>query len=50
MSFARLNVTKLHRVEGAIVKVNMAKDHFGKPAKKIYQNYKSRNIHRPFVR
>jgi len=36
MSFARLNATKLYRVEGAIVKVDMAKNHFSKSVKKKY--------------
>lgn len=31
MSLARLNVTELYRVEGTIIKVDMAEYHFGKP-------------------
>lgn len=36
VSFARLNATKLYRVESAVVKVNMAKNHFSKSAKRKY--------------
>jgi len=32
MSFARLNATKLYRLEGTIVKINMTEYHFSKSA------------------